>query len=101
MTTEQWQTYSLAYQMGNIGSEVSRMVSLKAKGRFADAQAAYERSLELLDMTIADRRWQSGLGELTRLTEVLRDYITDSKEYNVSGTDLNNYFLPFALMARK
>jgi hypothetical protein len=101
MTSSQWQNYTLAYQMGNIGAEVSRMVSFKTKNDEAHARLAFERMLTLLDLTIADRRWKTGISELIRLREVLCGFMEDSSEFLVSGKDINNYFLPFAILARK
>lgn len=50
-----WQTLSLAEQLGNIGSEVSR--ALRWRERNADlARGALHRALELFDLTLADPR---------------------------------------------
>jgi hypothetical protein len=52
-----WFKFSLPEQMGNIGSEVHRSINwfLKKDDRF---QAAFERALELFDLTLKDRRWK-------------------------------------------
>lgn len=47
---ERWMNESLAYQMANIGSEVSR--SLKNRDNPKRFQGAYERALELFGFTI-------------------------------------------------
>ena len=101
MNSEQWQEYPLALQLGNLGSEVGRMVSLKKKGDTLHTEKAFERALELLDMIIADAGKKKSVGELTRLREVLCGFINNSPEYKITGEQINNYFIPFALMARK
>ena len=84
---------SLAEQMGNIGSEFSRMISLKQKGDLKNAQNSFDRVLELLDLTISQRKNR----ELFRLREVLCDLFVGSNIYKVSTKYLKDYFLFFAL----
>ena len=95
-----WFEFSLAEQLGNIGSEVSRArqtqnVNLQ---RF---QNATTRALELFDLTLSDSRWHGRLKEIGRAREVFCDAVTGGKEYNSSLVDLERYFNQFALMARK
>lgn len=90
-----WHKLSLAEQMGNVGSEVNR--SLRPKGR----DAAIERALELLDLTLRDPRWKNRRKEIARAREVLCDAAFGNSEYNTSLEDLNKYFFDFALLARK
>ena len=49
---------TIAEQLGNVGSEYSRALSWKKRGDKGKFDAATARFLELLDLTIADRRWQ-------------------------------------------
>ena len=93
-----WFTFSLAKQMANIGSEVYRA----SKWQKRDQQLynkAIERALELLDLTIADKRWRKRLKELTRLREVLCDAFLGGKEYGSRLEDFDSYFLPFTIAA--
>ena len=101
MNLDQWQTYPLAYQLGNVGAEVSRLISLKQKGDSAHAEKAFERALELLDMTIVGASQKKSVGELARLREIICGFMDSSSEYTITGEQINNYFIPFALMARK
>jgi len=71
---DKWNKMSLAEQMGNIGSEFSRMTSLKRKGDLKNAQNSFDRTLELIDLTISQRKNR----ELFRLREVICD-LFDSK----------------------
>ena len=94
-----WFSLSLAEQLGNVGSEVSRAIRWKNK----DAslfEKAIVRALELLDLTIQDARWKKRLKELTRLREFLCDAWLDGKEYGTQLQDLDRYLFQFALVAR-
>ena len=96
MIKERWMKMSLAEQMGNIGSEFSRMISLKQKGDLKNAQNSFDRVLELLDLTISQRKNR----ELFRLREVICDLFIGSNIYKVSIKFLKYYFLFFALSSR-
>lgn len=99
LTQEHWQEFGLSEQLGNVGSEVNR--ALQWRGR---DEALYNNSLarafELLDMTIQDLRWKTGLKEITRARELLGDAMYGGEEYKTSLEDLNDYFFQFALAAR-
>lgn len=96
-----WFELSLAEQMGNIGSEVHRALNRQAKNDEVQLFSATNRALELLHLTIKDPRWKNGLKELTRLKEVLADVVFGQQQYQTTLEDLDNYFMQFALVARK
>ncbi len=96
MIKEKWMKMSLAQQMGNIGSEFSRMISLKQKGDLKNSQNSFDRTLGLLDLTISQRKSR----ELFRLREVICDLFLGKNTYKVSTKYLKDYFLFFALSAR-
>ncbi|MDP3772219.1 MAG: hypothetical protein Q8Q94_02500 [bacterium] len=94
-----WFTLSLAEQMGNIGSEVSRVKNWG--GRDATlAEGAFVRALELLDLTIRDVRWRGRLKELVRVREVFCDTVMGAVQYRTTLEDLDRYLLQFAVAAR-
>jgi hypothetical protein len=93
-----WFTFSLAEQLGNIGSEVNR--AIRARGDEKRFECAVLRGLELFDLTISDVRWRKRLKELTRVREVLCDAILGGSEYGTSLEDLDKYFYYFAFAAR-
>jgi len=93
-----WQALSLAEQLGNVGSEVSR--AIKARGNEERYWSALTRAFELLDLTIADTRWKRRLKELTRTREVLGDAAMNGSEYHATLEDLDRYFFQFAMAAR-
>ena len=94
-----WFTMSLAEQMGNIGSEIHRLVLSQTsdQNRFS---LALDRALELIDLTLADTRWKKGYKEIARVREVLCDIYFGENQYNTSIEALDNYFFQFALVAR-
>ena len=94
-----WFTMSLAEQMGNIGSEIHRLVlsQISDQNRF---NLAFDRALELIDLTLADTRWKKGYKEIARVREVLCDIYFGENQYNTSIEALDNYFFQFALVAR-
>ena len=96
-----WQSYSLAFQLGNIGAEVSRALRSKQQNDQQQAETCLNRALELLDLTISFQKSSSVLAELTRLRELMCDKVYNTNKYAVTDSQLNNYFLPFAILARK
>jgi len=95
-----WQEMSFFAQMANIGSEVERAINWREKGNLKYTQAACERALELLDLTIDDAKNQKRLRELLRLREVLADYFYSSNSFSSSDTLWKNYFFSFNWAAR-
>jgi len=93
-----WYSFTLAEQLGNIGSEVNR--AIRARGDEKRFEGAIHRALELLDLTLSDPRWKKRLKEIARAREILCDTAYGASEYNTSLEDLNHYFLYFALAAR-
>ena len=96
----QWSRLSLAEQLANVGSEVGRMV----RWRNRDARlmnGAFDRALELLDLTLGDPRWRNRLVEIARAREFLcAATLLGGHIYGTSLEDLDRYFLAFAVAAR-
>ena len=97
-----WFTFSLAEQLANVGSEVERAARWRQRGEREHFEKALDRMLELLDLTIADPRWQRSrrLKELVRLREVLCDFFCGDNVYGTKLEDLQKYFLYFGIAAR-
>lgn len=93
-----WFTLSLAEQLGNIGSEVNRVI--RARGDKTSYDHAVVRALELFDLTLSDSRWRKRLKEIARARELFCDAAWGNSEYKTSLEDLNTYFFRFALAAR-
>lgn len=98
-----WFTFSIEEQLANVGSEVERAISWHKRGDHERFEKAFDRMLELLDLTIADPRWRNTprLKELVRLREVLCDVFVGDNEYGTSFEFLQKYFLYFAIAARR
>jgi len=91
-----WLTLSLAQQMGNIGSEVSRAFRWQEKGNREQAMKALNRGLELFDLTLADARYGfSRKKEISRARESLNGYFF-SEERKEGKEAFQKYFDAFA-----
>ena len=69
-----WQKFSLAEQLGNIGSEIHRVIYWKNQKDKKNTERAAYRVLELIDLTVADSRWKFRLKEFLRLREIFCDF---------------------------
>ena len=94
-----WQSFSLMEQLGNVGSDVARAARWYEKDQ-QRCQQAFERALELLDLTIADERWKGRRKELTRARELLCDAMFGGHTYGSDLASLDRYFFHFAVAAR-
>jgi len=95
-----WFKLSLAQQMANIGSEVSRTRRWKEKDDKIFKNTA-DRALELFDLTLEDPRWKGRYLEIARAREVFCDALFDGENYGSSLESLEHYFLPFVFLSRK
>lgn len=98
-----WWKLTLAEQLGHVGSELSRTLKWKSRDPRI-AQGAFERALELLDLTLADPRYRQSvarLREIARAREVLVDFLAGSNEYGSTGTGLQRYFDAYAFAASR
>lgn len=100
LAKSKWQKLSFMEQMANIGSEVERTISWRKKGNLEYSKLAFERALELLDLTIFDKKNRSRLKELCRVREALIDYFVFDNEYKSTDRDWRNYFYAFNYAAR-
>lgn len=99
LTAKKWFVYSLNEQLANVGSEVERTINWKTKDKGL-ADLAFERMLELLDLTIADPKNKSKLKELCRLREILVDFLWGENEYRSTKENTIKYFYFFNYLAR-
>jgi hypothetical protein len=61
---------------------------------------ACDRALELLDLTIADKRWKGRRKELTRARELLCNAMFGGNIYGSDLASLDRNFFHFAMAAR-
>lgn len=95
-----WKKLTFCEQMANIGSEVERTILWREKGNNTYSQKAFERALELLDLTIATPKNKKRLRELTRLREALVDYFLGENQFSSSDKLWRHYFYAFNYAAR-
>lgn len=95
-----WKTLSFAEQMTHVGSEIERAIAWEAKGQPDLSRKAFERALELLDLTIANTKGRARLRELLRVREALADHFVFDNSYNSTHEDWQRYFHFFLLSVR-
>jgi len=88
---ERWQTFSLGVQLGHIGGELGRARLAKARNDTSSAQHNLDRALALLDLTLADVRWNKRSHELGILREVVQDQYNQTNLYEVDLPELEQY----------
>ena len=94
-----WFKFSLMEQMANIGAEVGRAINWREKNK-KESQLAFERGLELLDLTINDKKNRKRLKELLLVREMLVDYFCFDNIYGSTDENMNDYFYAFNYAAR-
>ncbi len=98
-THRDWLTRPFAYQMGNIGREVSRALKWTSKGNKPRADKAIDRALELFDFTI-----EANIKNHARLTEILKardefcDYFFNHNSCHTDPTKMQKYYDGFAII---
>jgi hypothetical protein len=90
-----WFKFSLMEQLANVGSDIERTISWKKKGNLEYSQKAFERALELLDLTIADPKNRKRLKEILRMREALADHFFFDNEYQTTDECWQKYFYQF------
>ena len=96
-----WNQLSFLEQMANIGSEVERALNWRRKHSTAYCQQAFERALELIDLTLDDVTNFTHLKELTRLREAIVDYFFGSNQFISTEESWRKYFSSFTYAARR
>lgn len=92
---EYWRKQSLPFQIGNIGSEVSR--SLKNRDNPNRFKAAYARALELFDLTIeceTERGHDAGVEEISLARAEFCDYF-DKNSFKTDPEKMMRYYDQF------
>jgi len=101
LSSGRWSEFTLAEQLGNVGSEVSRMINWRGKDK-AIADRAFERMLELIDLTLADLHDKYRLREIARARELLvSNWLMPNSKNDLELNQLNKYFFQFALLVSK
>ena len=96
-----WSQLSLMEQMANIGSEVERALIWRIKENPDYAQKAFERALELIDLTLDNYKNYNHLKEVARMREAIVDYFFGVNQFMSSESSWRKYFLPFTYASRR
>ncbi len=95
-----WASFSIYFQMANIGAEVGRCLKWKGKNELL-SESAFHRALELIDFTIADKKNRNSLKELCVMREVFCDHVVGENQYRSSAKGWDKYFYYFTVATRK
>lgn len=102
LASGRWFELTLAEQLANVGSEIERTISWEKKGNKEYSKNAFYRALELLDLTISDKRWHGPkLRELCRVREVICDRFCGDNVYSTPVEFLQKYFYQFAFSVQR
>ncbi len=96
-----WKEMPFLERMANIAGEVERALSWRAKNNAEYSRGAFERALELLDLTLAYPQKRSHLKEIARVREALVDYFYGTNEFKSTDASLRRYFSHFTYAARR
>lgn len=97
-----WFSLSLAEQLGNIGSEVERAIRWYQKQDGARQEKAFERLLELIDLTLSDERWKGPKRrEIARLREEICGLFSEPTPDDRIFDALKRDFLYYGILARR
>ena len=96
-----WSQLGFIEQMANIGSEVERSINWRIKHNDMYTQKAFERALELIDLTIDDARNKTRLREIARMREALVDFFVGTNEFSSTEASWRKYFFCFTYASRK
>ena len=96
-----WLTRTITYQMGNIGSEVSRSLKWTEKDNQPRADKAIDRALELFDFTIeANVKNHARLIELLKARDEFCDYFFNHNSYHTDPAKMQKYYDEFVFMSQ-
>lgn len=98
-TRQSWGSHPITYQMGNIGSEVSRSLKWTKKGNQKRADVAIDRALELFDFTIAANKDNPPrLREILIAREEFCDYFFGGNSWQTDPAKMQKYYDGFVMM---
>lgn len=96
LTSERWFKFSVFEQLANVGTDIARAFQGRLRNDRTYEEKAFERAMELLDLTIADPKNKGPrLKELCRVREALKDYFLCDNEYQTTETFWQQYFYDF------
>ena len=101
LASGRWNKLSFCEQMANIGSEVERALTWRAKNNADYSRNAFERALELIDLSLESVSGLPRLKELARTREAMVDYFAGTNQCGSTDDSWRKYFLYFTYAVRK
>ncbi len=95
LSAGRWFELSLVEQLANIGADLERCIKWKQKGKISQSQAAFERALDLLYLTVEDPKNRKRLREVLRTREALIDHFIYDNEFNTTDEEWQKYFYQY------
>lgn len=95
LSTDRWFAFSLLEQLANVGTDVDRAIRYQNQGDLEASKAAAIRALELLYLTIEDKKNKKHLREPIRVRATLADYFFGINEFNFTAEYWQSYFYDF------
>ncbi len=89
---DKWNKMLFLEQMANIGSEVERTISWKAKKNDNYSKKAFYRSLELFDLSLSAPLKPSKRREVARARELWVDFVMYGNSYKSTSEQWRKYF---------
>lgn len=102
LASGRWSTFTLAEQLRNVASEVGRTFKNLRNQNLQHITPAFDRAIELLDLTITDTRW--GVFRKQELLRAREEFCKAVFSPSINDENLNQlekYFMDFALLARR
>lgn len=96
-----WNELTLLEKMANIGAEVERAFAWRERNNAEYSRMAYERALELIDLSLQYFHKPSHLREIARMREALIDFFWGVNEYGSTEELWRKYFSHFTYAARR
>jgi hypothetical protein len=96
-----WAKMAFVEQMANIGSEVERALTWRAKHHEDHCQRAFERALELIDLSLESNPGFARRKELARVREAFEYYLFWGNQFRFTDEAWRQYFSNFLYAARK
>ncbi len=87
--------------MANIGSEIERVLIWRAKSNITYSRNAFERALELVDLTLETVSGFARLKEIARIRESMVDYFAGTNQFGSTDASWRQYFSHFNYAVRK
>lgn len=94
LTPERWFKFTIFEQLANVGMDIERTIQWKNKN-LEYSTKAFERALELLDLTIADPKNRKRLKEICRARYMLVDHFMCDNEHQSTDKQWQEYFYQF------